>query len=395
MSNLDFAILSSEWKARNIYPFFPVVDGPAVATVKVRGHGEQLMFSSCDYLGLATDDRLKEAAISAIRIFGTNVSASIAVSGMTSIHYALESSISEFFNGRTCALFTTSYLANLGVLGTIYGEGDTLFFDRFNHVSLFHGAVLSGANLKTYRHSDIEMLENMLKRAPGTGKKAIVSDGLFSADGDFCLLDNLVDLAGRYGADVIIDSAHDVGVLGEKGRGISEYFDLIDHVDLIVGTMSKGFGSTGGFVVGRADYINLIKAKAGPFHSSRIFSPGVAAASLKSVEIVQHEGAELRRRLQENVDFFLNEIKPHGLDTLKTKSAIIPIVLNDTDKTLKACCWLRSKGIMMAPFIPPAVPLGKSRLRCGITALHTQAQLSQVAAVLGEMQEWIADGAPW
>lgn len=395
MANIDFGKLSVEWKERNIYPFFPVIDGPAGGTAEVRGHGNQLMFSSCDYLGLSTDERLKEAAIDAIRVFGTNVSASIAISGQTSLHRALEDAISDFFNGRACALFTTSYLANLGVIGTIYGEGDTLLYDRFNHVSLFQGGMLSGASLKTYRHADIGMLENMLKKAPTTGKKVIVTDGLFSADGDFCLLDKLVELADRYGADVVLDSAHDVGTFGANGRGVSEYFDLIDRVDLIIGTMSKGFGSTGGFVVGRPEYINLIKLQAGPFHSSRTFSPGVAGASLRSVEIVRKEGAELRKRLQENVEFFLREIRPLGLDTLQTNSAIVPIVLKDMDLTLKASCWLRSKGVMMAPFIPPAVPLGKARLRCGITASHTRAQLSQAVGVLGEMQEWIADGAPW
>jgi 8-amino-7-oxononanoate synthase len=390
MGGFDFNDAVAVWKKGGYYPFFPVIESASERIVTVRGRGELINFSSCDYLGLSNDNRLKAAAVAAIERFGTNVSASIAISGQTAVHANLEAALSSLFDNRPAMLFTTSYLANLGVLGTMADETSTVYSDRANHASLIDGIVLSRARLRTYRHNDVDMLSSLLQRDKDAARKIVVTDGLFSADGDFCRLKDLVTLAEQHDAMLILDSAHDLGAFGPTGRGLAEAQGLLDRVDLIVGTMSKAFGSTGGFVIGREESITRLKHRSAPFHSSRTFSPGVAAASLEALRVVRSEGHARRAALMENAETLRGMLRDNDFDTLNTESYVVPVIYPDTETTLRTAHWLQENGILVAPFIFPSVPRGKERLRLGVTSTHTKDDLHVVMNGLLKARRTIA-----
>lgn len=378
---MEYDRLVREWKEKGIYPYFPVVESPSDRLVRIRGESQAYMLASCDYLGLSNDNRLKMAAISGVMEYGTNICGSLAFSGMTVIHNELERAIQNFMHVEDAIIFPTSYLANLGCLSTICGVNDLLIFDSQNHVSLYHGAALSRATLRTYKHGDMDMLDGILRRAKNFKKLFIVTDGLFSADGDYANTTKICELASKYGARVIIDSAHDIAAFGDQGRGVLDTVADTSCIDLIVGTMSKGFGSTGGFVAGREQLITQMRHAAGPFHSSRAVSPGVAAASREAINIVRIEGAERRDRLNKNAARMLNGLNEMGLDTMGSCSPVIPILIRDSTKTLIAASKLRKRGIIVCAMLPPSTPEGAARLRLNVTCLFHDEDIEDMLAV--------------
>lgn len=386
---MDYVSQVAEWKSRGIYPYFPVIEEPCGRTVRIQGEGEVIMLASCDYLGFSNDARIKRAAIDGIERFGTNICGSLAFSGMTVLHMELESALEEFMGTESAIIFPTSYLANLGCLSTITGPEDLLLFDSQNHVSLFHGARLSRGTLRTYRHNDIGMLEGLLKRGLSFSNRFIVTDGLFSADGDYANLVEIANLADRYDASIIVDSAHDIGTLGDAGRGIVDACGLLDRVDLIIGTMSKAFGSTGGFIAGKASLITHIRHAAGPFHSSRAVSPGVAAASIKAIELMKSEGAARRIQLTANSLRLNDGLRQRGYDTMHSCSPVIPVLFGDTNRTLEATSWLRKHGVLVCGMIPPSTPEKGARLRLNVTSFLNEIDISSVLELFGDMREYI------
>ena len=383
----DFISAVPKWIDQDIYPYFPVIESATDRTVYVEGIGRTIMYASCDYLGLSNDDRIKKAAIAAIEQFGTNVCGSIIFSGYTTIHRKLTRELEAFFNTGEALLFPTSYLANLGVLSTLYGTDDVIICDRQNHVSLFQGASLSGAKVAIYRHNDMNMLEKQLRKHAKAAKRLIVVDGLFSADGDYVDLPSVVSLAERYNAQIMLDSAHDFGLVGENGRGVAEHFGLLDRIDILIGTMSKALGSTGGFVICNSTMATQLRHASGPFHSSRTISPGVAAASLKALEVLREEGKERRQRVHELSNHFIAGARANQYDVLNTISPIIPVMLGSTDLTLQATSYLRSRNVLVSAFIPPATPSNKARLRFGITYNHTPQDIDHTTQLLSAMSE--------
>lgn len=384
---MGYLELVNEWKSTGIYPYFPVIEGPSNRVVNIEGEGSVVMLASCDYLGLSNDERVKNAAIDGVRRFGTNICGSLAFSGRTLIHRDLEDSLRDYMGTEDVALFTTAYLANLGAISTISESNDLLLYDSQNHVSLFHGAKLASSTLRTYPHNDMYVLEKLLKRGGTFNKRFIVTDGLFSSDGDFANLEAIAVLAERYDAEIIVDSAHDLGTVGPQGRGLAAELNLTDKVALTIGTMSKAFGSTGGFVAGSKAYIQQIKHAAGPFHSSRAVSPGVAAASLQAIELVKNDGDWRRVALRKNSIRLLKGLQDAGYDTMDSNSQIAPVLLKDTKRTLQASMFLRKHGVIVCPMIPPTTPMNAAILRLNVTSMLTDSDINLILEAFRKMAD--------
>ncbi|GAA1368105.1 7-keto-8-aminopelargonate synthetase-like enzyme [Brevibacterium luteolum] len=277
--------------------------------------------------------------------------------------------------------------ANLAVLTSLAGPEDVIINDRLNHVSIFMGARLSGAKVRTYQHNDMRRLEAILSSTTDKRRRIIVTDGLFSADGDLAPLDTITGLAETYDAMVVVDEAHSFGCLGPRGLGAADHFGVLDKVDVIVGTMSKAIGSTGGFVVTSHDIQLLLRTTAPSYTSSRGASPAVAGATLKALEIIEHDGPELRARLAENVKYISSRLRVEGIDLADTSSQVLPVMIGSEDTTIRVAHWLIEHGVFAAAFTFPNVPRGKGRLRIGVTAAHTRAECDELIDRLLQARE--------
>ena len=375
------------WREQGIKPIFPTVRGPSDRRVSVNGVEDCIMLASCDYLGFSNEAAMKQAAIDAITTYGTNICGSVAFSGMTALHKELQDNLAALFGFEDALVFTTSYLANLGTFSTLIGRDDLVLLDAMNHVSLFQAAQLTGAKIRTFPHLNYDVLERQLQRKNTAGRAFIATDGLFSADGDLADLKRLQALAAQYDAVLIVDSAHDFGVLGPTGRGLAEHDGVLDKIDLIIGTMSKAMGSTGGFVVGRREMIEKIRHFSGPYTSSRSFSPGVAGASLRALQLSAELGAQRREKLHENISMLWNGCRALDLIVPRTPSPVLSVFVNDAAKTLQAARYLMDHQICVCPMVSPSVQQGRERLRLNVTSLLEPDDCQHVLATLAQMAE--------
>lgn len=277
--------------------------------------------------------------------------------------------------------------ANLAVISTLASKNDVIINDRTDHVSIFMGSTLSGAEMRTFPHNNMVKLEMLLASTQTKRRRIINVDGLYSADGDYAPLDRIAALARKYDAMLIVDEAHSIGIVGEHGLGVSEYFGVLDSVDAIVGTMSKGLGSTGGFVLTRTEIEKKLRYVAPSYTSSRGSAPAVAAASLAGVNHLAVHGDRLRAQLENNVALVLTKLRAAGLDILNTRSHIVPIMVRDEEKTVQVANWLMEHGIFTAVFVFPHVPANTGRLRIGLTARHTQHDCEKLIALLIEAKQ--------
>jgi glycine C-acetyltransferase/8-amino-7-oxononanoate synthase len=284
--------------------------------------------------------------------------------------------------------------ANLGVLGTLAGPRDLVFADRFNHQSITMGIRLSGATTHTFRHNDPEHLAELLSTAgqPGrSGQRLIVVDGLFSADGDYAPLTEIADLAERYGALLVVDEAHSAGALGPQGRGVAELLGVLDRVDVVTGTFSKAFASTGGFVCANDDVVKLLRHSAGAYLLSLGLPPATVGASLAAFSVLAEEGAERRRRLQDNARTLRDRLRAAGVDTAGSAAHVVIVPVGTMDRTARVTRRLAERGLLVCPLFPPAVPIGGARLRLGVCAEHTEEDIDHavrlIAAALAEDTE--------
>src|SRR3990172_2769199 len=281
-------------RSEGLYRELKIIEGEQGARVRIGGR-EVILLSSNNYLGLASHPEIKKAAVSAIEKYGCGSGASRLISGSMELHKELEEKIASFKKTESAILFNSGYTANLGVLSSICGKGDVIFCDKLNHASIIDGCLLSGAELKRYPHKDIDALERLIKLTPpyikggarGGKKRLIVTDGIFSMDGDIAPLREIVRLAKRYSAILMIDDAHATGVLGKNGRGTVEYFGLNDSIDIIMGTLSKAVGSFGGFVAGRKKLIEFLVNKARSFIYTTSLPPSVIASSISAIDIIE------------------------------------------------------------------------------------------------------------
>lgn len=350
----------------------------AIDNARVKIGGQWLVsFCSNDYLGLAQHPALKRAMIKGTKKFGAGAGAARLLSGTTALHQELEQAIAKFKHCDDALLFTSGYAANLGVITTLIKKNDVILCDAFNHASLVDAARLTKAQLHIYRHCDMTHLESLLRHshiqhpAPNI---YIVTDAIFSMDGDGAPLKEVVHLAVKYKAYTIVDEAHGTGVFGKYGRGWCAAQGLEKQIDVIVGTASKALGSIGGFVSGSQVLIDYIRNKSRPFIFTTALPPGSCAATIAALKVLKSESS-LRKRLWANTDYIKSRIEQIGLDLRKSVSPIIPIMIGDTKKTVAISQALWNKGFYVPAIRPPTVPQGKSRLRLTITAMHTRKQM--------------------
>ncbi|MBU4276165.1 MAG: pyridoxal phosphate-dependent aminotransferase family protein [Proteobacteria bacterium] len=359
------------------YLFFRKFNSPQDSESVVNGK-RVIMIGSNNYLGLANHPRVKEAAIKAIEKYGTGCSGSRFLNGNLDIHEELENKLATFFRKEAALVFSTGYQTNLGTISSLIERNDIVIMDKGDHASIIDGCRLSFGKVHKFRHNDMDDLERLLD-ATKVHHKLIIVDGVFSMDGDLADLPNIVRLAKAYGAKIMVDDAHAIGVLGKGGRGTAEHFGLESEVDIIMGTFSKSLAAIGGFVAGRADVICWIKHLA----RSMIFSaalPSCLVASVSTALDIIKEQPELIARLWRNTNKMLSGLKSLGYDTGMSETPIIPIFVGDTMKTYQMCKLLYDNGVFVNPVISPAVPAGRELLRTSYMATHTEKQLDTALA---------------
>ncbi|MFA4844600.1 MAG: 8-amino-7-oxononanoate synthase [Candidatus Margulisiibacteriota bacterium] len=355
-----------------------------------------LVFCSNDYLGLSQHPRVKAAAIAAIAKYGFGAGASRLVSGNSPLQEELERKIANFKGRAAAIVFPTGYMANLGAISSLVDENDTVIIDRLDHASIIDACKLTKAKLQVYRHNDPAALEAILKRSAKFKKRLIVTDSVFSMDGDLAPLPEIVALARKYDALTMIDEAHATGTIGQTGRGLEEHFGLKGQVDIVMGTLSKAVGSVGGFVAGSAELINYLRNKARSFIYTTALPPAACATSLEALKIIEQE-PELLRNLRMNSRFLREKVaavfRPPYNGDLKVAATtsgsdeipIIPIIIGDSTKTMEISRKLLERSIFVSAIRPPTVPQDQSRLRITISAVHKKEDIVCLASSLREL----------
>ena len=370
---------ADEAEAAGMHPYFQTIASQQGGTVTVDGR-ELIITGSNDYLGLTQDERLKKAAKGALDNFGTSCTGSRFLTGTLTFHEQLEQKLAHFLQKESALTFSAGYLGCLSVVSALAGRRDILYFDRENHACLYDGARLSFGTLRKYDHDDLEDLERLLERdRDKPGGRIIVTDGVFSMSGHIAKLPELVELARKYGARLIVDDAHATGVLGEGGRGSADYYGLTDEIDVIVGTFSKSFASVGGFMAAPREVVNFVKHTARPFIFTAALPAMQMAAALKALEIMQDE-PEHREKLWRNVNRYHEGMADLGFNTLGTQSPIVPVFIGDDDTAILFWRGLWEAGVFTTPSLPPAVPLGQSIIRTSINANHEPEHIDSILA---------------
>lgn len=340
---------------------------------------ELLNFAGNDYLGLATDQRVTESAKRALCNPVLGAGASALVCGRTQWHAELERTLARFECQPAAILFPTGFAANVGTIGALAGEGDTVYCDRLNHASLVDGCRLSSARIRIYRHDRLERLQKELAEKSGGSRRLIVTDGVFSMDGDLAPLPELCHLAERFGAMLLVDEAHGTGVFGESGRGTCEHFGVEDRVAVRVGTLSKAIGALGGFVAGPERLIDWLWNRARTQIYSTALPPAICAGATRAVELISEEPAR-RDRLREHSALLRRQLAAVGVEVSPgVFGPIVPIVLNSPEAALAAASRLESVGILVGAIRPPTVPRGTSRLRVTLSAAHSPEDVESLA----------------
>lgn len=372
----DFTTVKEAIEA-GIYPYFHALQSGQDTVVSMEGH-RTIMIGSNNYLGLTSDPRVKEAAIKAVEKYGSGCSGSRFLNGTLDLHLELESALSEFLHKDACMTFSTGFQSNLGIISAIAGRNDVILCDKENHASIYDACRLSYATMVRYKHSDMEDLEKALTEVPDSKGILIVTDGVFSMGGEICKLPQIVELARKYGARIMIDDAHGLGVLGEHGRGTAEHFGLENEVDILMGTFSKSLASLGGYMAASADVISYVKHTSRPFIFSASIPPANAAAALCALNILKKE-PERVRNLNDISDYMRGLLRERKIPLNETQTPIIPIMTYDDTRTFILCRELLNEGVYVNPVISPAVPQGFSMIRTSYTATHTRDLMEEAA----------------
>lgn len=339
-----------------------------------------IVFNSNDYLGMTHAKEVQEAAAKAVR-FGTGSGGARLTSGAAFELSDLEKEIADFKHTEDAVIFNTGYMANLGVLYALAEKGDVIFSDELNHASIVDGCRISKAKIAVYRHSDMTDLERLLQTVPCEGQRFIVTDGVFSMDGDICPLPALVALKKAYGACLIVDDAHASGVIGRTGRGTAEYFHMAG-IDVQVGTLSKVFGAEGGYVAASREICDYLRNTSRPFIFSTAISPVTGAAALEALRLLKADPEKYLGCLCENTVYMRSCLSEAGLNIIAGETPIIPLMIGDEKKTVAYAQACRKEGILLSAIRPPSVPAGTSRIRLTVTAVHTKEELEKAADVL-------------
>ena len=360
----------------------PVTELRGGARVVVNGR-EMKMFASYSYLGLIGHPRISQAAKNAVDRFGTGTHGVRTLAGSLTLHRELEEMISYFKGTDDAITFSSGYATNLTTVSTLVGRHDTVFCDKLNHASIVDGCLLSGAKFVRFRHNDMQDLEERLQEAPSKGARLVVSDAVFSMDGDILHLPPVVDLCRRYHAWLMIDEAHSLGVLGETGRGIEEHFHMPGVIDIKMGTLSKTIPSVGGYIAGAKDLITYLRHQSRAYIFSAALPPAQAAAALEGFRVIEDEPWRVKA-VQRNAAHFIQSVRGHGLDTLQTETAIVPVLCGTDDRAFRMTSEAHKQDIFVLPVVSPAVPVGLARLRATVTAAHQPEEIEAASTVFAE-----------
>ena len=363
-----------EIQKMGIYPYFRSIESQQDTVVSIRGE-KVIMFGSNSYLGLSNHPKIKEAAKNAIDKYGTGCAGSRFLNGTIDLHIELEEKLAKMVGKEAALCFSTGFLVNLGVVSSLTGRSDYLILDETDHASIIEGSRLSFSKVLKFRHNDMASLESKLKACKDGQIKLIVVDGIFSMDGDIARLPEIVNLANKYAATVMVDDAHSIGVLGKNGSGISSHFGLTDKVDLIMGTFSKSLASLGGFIASDHNTINYIKHNSRPLIFSASITPASAGAVLAAIEIMENEPERIKN-LWDISNYALKGFKELGFNTGKSESPIIPLYVGEQVKALQLTSMLLDEGIFVNPVLSPAVKETDCMIRFSLMATHTKEQVN-------------------
>lgn len=360
-------------KEKGLYPYFHQLDSGQDTEIIMDGK-KVIMIGSNNYLGLTSNEEVIQAGIDALKKYGSGCSGSRFLNGTLDIHVKLEEELADFLHKDAAMTFSTGFQSNLGIISAIAGRNDVIIGDKENHASIYDACRLSYAKLMRYEHNNMEELEKILASIDDNKGILIVTDGVFSMSGDICKLPDIVRLAKKYGARVMVDDAHGLGVIGEHGRGTAEYFDLEDDVDIIMGTFSKSLASLGGYMAASKDIVEYVKHVSRPFIFSASITPASVACARQALKILR-EHPERVKALHDISEYMREGLKREGINIIESKTPIIPIYTYEDEKTFLACKLLLERGVYVNPVISPATPVGQSLLRTSYTATHTKEQM--------------------
>jgi glycine C-acetyltransferase len=373
----------ADLKRQGLYTSIRTIDSPQGAWLTVDGT-QVLNFCSNNYLGLANEPRLRAAAQKAIDRYGVGPAAVRTIAGTLSLHLELERRLADFKGAEATIAFQSGFNSNLGTIPALVGKEDVIFSDELNHASIIDGARLSGAQIVRYSHNDAKALEDTIRKTTGYRRAIIVTDGVFSMDGDVAALPSIVEVAEQHDLLLMVDDAHGEGVLGRGGRGIVDHFGLHGKVDVEVGTLSKAFGVVGGYVAGKREIVEWLHQRGRPFLFSSATTPADTAACLAAVDLLE-SSTVLVERLWENTRFFKAEMKRLGFDTGHSETPITPVMLGDAPLAQEFSRDLFDNGVFVMAIGYPTVPQGKARLRVMISASHSREDLKVGLEVFGKV----------
>lgn len=375
--------LADEFRAKGIYPYFRALESRQDKEVIMEGK-RRIMLGSNNYLGLTTCPEVVEAGIAAYRQYGSGCSGSRFLNGTLKLHLELEAELAAFLRKEAVVTFSTGFQSNLGIISALVGRTDYVICDRENHASIYDGCRLSFGKMLRYRHSDMEDLENCLKRVPETAGCLIVTDGVFSMGGDIARLPEIVDLAKKYGARVMVDDAHGLGVIGEGGRGTASHFGLEDEVDIYMGTFSKSLASLGGYMAASAKVVDYVRHNSRPFIFSASITPASCASALAALRHIKAH-PELPQRLAELSAYARRGLKEKGLKIIDSETPIIPIFTYDMETTLSIAAELYDRGVYVNTVLPPAAPSDGCMLRTSYMATLTEELIDEAVEIIADV----------
>ncbi len=378
----DFTYIR-ELVAKGVYPYFHELETRQDIEVVMEGK-RRIMLGSNNYLGLTVHPDVIDAGVKAMQQYGTGCSGSRFLNGTLDLHNKLERELASFVGKEACVTFSTGFQSNLGIISALCGRNDYILNDRENHASIYDGCKLSYATTERYRHNDMSDLEKRLSQLPIDAGKLIVTDGVFSMSGDICRLPEIVELAKKYKARVMVDDAHGFGVIGKNGRGTADYFGLTDEVDVIMGTFSKSLASIGGFMLSNAVVAEYVRHNSRPFIFSASITPASCATAIAALEVIEKEPERLQR-LGDLAEYYRAGLAKRGIATMKAENPripIIPIYTYDAMRTLKINNTLFDEGVYVNPVLPPATAPGECLLRTSLMATHNEAILDEAMDII-------------
>ncbi len=370
---------AKEVMAAGFYPYFHVVESEQSPEVIVEGK-KMIMLGSNNYLGLTNHPKVKEAAIEAVKKYGSGCAGSRFLNGTLDIHVKLEEKLASFFRKDAALAFPTGYQTNLGIISSLAGKDDVVVIDKLDHASIIDACRLSFAEVKKFKHNDMDNLEYILKNSGRCGKLVVV-DGVYSMEGDIAPLPDIVRVGKKYGARIMVDDAHGIGVLGSTGRGTAEHFGLEKEVDVIMGTYSKSMASIGGFAAADKDVIHYLKHTSRPLIFSASPPPASVASVIAALDIIDQE-PERRERLWNNTHKMMHAFKQLGYDTGVAETPIVPLIIGEMERTFLMWKMLYDEGVFVNPVVPPATTPGRCLIRTSYMATHTDEMLDRVLGVL-------------